>query len=76
MKGGISLIFANYGEMIIKYNLILFSDPYDGTAGHSMSDLDSASLLYSSRTLVKVSICDVILSDFFLFIFNFCKISF
>ena len=64
MKGGISLIFANYGEMIIKYNLILFSDPYDGTAGHSMSDLDSASLLYSSRTLVKVSICDVILSDF------------
>ena len=64
MKGGFSLIFANHDKIIIKYNLILFSDPYDGTAGHSMSDLDSASLLYSSRTLVKVSICYVILSNF------------
>ena len=55
MKRGFSLIFANHIKITIKYNLILFSDPYDGTAGHSMSDLDSASLLYSSRTLVKVS---------------------
>ena len=64
MKGGIFLIFANHNEIMIKYNLILFLDPYEGTAGHSMSDLDSASLLYSSRTLVKVSICDLSLSNF------------
>ena len=64
MKRGFSLIFANHIKITIKYNLILLSDPYDGTAGHSMSDLDSASLLYSSRTLVKVSICDLSLSNF------------